>query len=95
MRIAIIKCADCGEELNRTLPFPPEAEAKIRMTSALAAGPCPKGCRSTFTDMNINTRIEMLDLTCPICEGMDPECDWEKPLPEKEMTNGQKENKER
>lgn len=53
-----IHCADCGAELNRTPPLTDEQAAEARVFSAFAAGRCPNGCRSTFTDLNINTRIQ-------------------------------------
>lgn len=65
MRIAIIHCADCGKELNRSIPFEKQDEAKVRMTSGFAAGPCPEGCRSTFSDLNINTRVKIVELEEP------------------------------
>lgn len=60
-KIAILKCKDCGKELNRSVPFEAKDEAKIRFSSGLAAGPCPNGCRSTFSDLNINTKLEIIE----------------------------------
>lgn len=59
MKIAILKCGECGAELNRSVPFEEKDESKVRLTSGFAAGPCPKGCRSTFSDLNLNTKIEI------------------------------------
>lgn len=56
--ILVLRCADCGQELNRTRPLTPDEAAFARVNSAMVAGRCPKGCRSTFSDLNINTRIE-------------------------------------
>ena len=58
MKILILRCADCGAELNRTKPVTANEADRARIHSAFAAGRCPHGCRSTFTDLNINTRIE-------------------------------------
>lgn len=56
--ILIMRCNDCGAELNRTNPLNPRDVASARLFSAFAGGKCPCGCRSTFSDLNINTRIE-------------------------------------
>lgn len=60
-KIAILSCADCGHELNRSIPFEAKDEGKVRMTSGFASGKCPKGCRSTFSDLNLNTKIKIID----------------------------------
>ena len=57
MKIAIIKCRDCGTELNRTIPFEDGHEGRIRVTSGLAAGKCPNGCRETLMGLNLNTEL--------------------------------------
>jgi len=54
--IIVVKCADCGAELNRSRPL-----TKDNYTQAVILGPimtpaCPNGCRSTFSDCNLNTR---------------------------------------
>lgn len=56
--VLIMRCADCGEELNRTGPLTQEQAARARILSAFAGGKCPKGCRSTFSNLNINTVID-------------------------------------
>lgn len=61
MKQAIIYCRDCETELNRTDPFPDEDEGRVVISSAFAALSCPKGCRATFKDMNINTRLVIVD----------------------------------
>lgn len=61
MKLAILKCRDCGTELNRSIPFEDKDESKVRITSGLAAGSCPKGCRSTFSDLNLNTKLEIVE----------------------------------
>lgn len=65
MKIAILKCNDCGKELNRSIPFEDADESKVRNTSVFSGGPCPNGCRSTFRDLNINTNIVIQDYIEP------------------------------
>lgn len=60
MKIIILKCRDCGAELNRSNPLSESDVAKAMITSGLAAGTCPKGCRSTFSDLNLNTKAEVV-----------------------------------
>ncbi len=57
--VAKLKCRDCGTVLNTSVPFERKDEAKVRLLSGLAAGRCPKGCRSTLPDLNLNTEIEI------------------------------------
>lgn len=54
---AVLTCADCGSELNRAEHVPEHARSRVAISSALVAGWCPKGCRSTFSDCNINTNL--------------------------------------
>ena len=61
-KIFILRCNDCGAELNRTEPLDEQAQSTARINSAFAAGACPNGCRSTFSDLNINTRIEEIEV---------------------------------
>ena len=56
--IGTLTCADCGTVLNTTNPLPDSDKGKVAMTSPLMAGKCPKGCRSTFSDLNMNTKLE-------------------------------------
>ena len=58
---AVLTCADCGSELNRAEHVPDSAKSKVAMASAFAAGSCPKGCRSTLSDLNLNTKLEWQD----------------------------------
>lgn len=62
MKIAKVRCRDCGEVLNETIPFPEEDIGKVMISSGGAAGPCPRGCRSTFSDLNLNTKCEVEDV---------------------------------
>jgi len=61
VKVLVLKCRDCGRELNRTEPLTEEQASHARITSAFAAGACPNGCRSTFSDLNINTEIEEIE----------------------------------
>jgi len=60
MWTAILRCGDCGAELNRAEHVPEDKKSKVGIASAFAAGDCPNGCRSTFSDLNINTRLEWI-----------------------------------
>jgi hypothetical protein len=55
--MGIIRCADCGAELNRTVLIDEPEKGNLAFGSAFAAGKCPNGCRSTFSDLNINTTL--------------------------------------
>ena len=54
--IIVSYCADCGAELNRTRPLEGNEYTLAVMGEFMSTKSCPKGCRSTFSDMNINTR---------------------------------------
>lgn len=61
-----IHCNDCGGVLNTSTPFENKEQlserwANLCFSGALMAGKCPNGCRSTFSDMNINTRMIIYD----------------------------------
>lgn len=53
-------CGDCGHPLNQSHPMAgsklKERWGQMVISSALCAGSCPKGCRATFSDCNINTK---------------------------------------
>lgn len=57
-------CADCKQELNRTKPLSGKELHDnwlfIVMGSPLMNNQCPKGCRSTFTDCNMNTKHQIV-----------------------------------
>lgn len=61
----LLLCADCRAEMNSTTEMTArEVEdewMKLALGSALVAGRCPKGCRATFSDCNINTRLVLVD----------------------------------
>ena len=56
-KILILECADCGHELNRTDPLTKYDAYIASMNARFNAGKCPNGCRSTFSDLNLNTKI--------------------------------------
>ncbi len=58
---AILKCRDCGHVLNTAEHVPEKEKARVAVSSPLAAGSCPKGCRATFSDLNINTDLEWVE----------------------------------
>ena len=68
--IIIVECADCGTELNRSVPLTARQYTMAVLTGPLNTRSCPKGCRPTFSDLNMNTkqRFERADGT-PISEG--------------------------
>jgi len=55
---ATLKCADCGIVLNTALNVPESEKGRVSASSGLVATPCPNGCRSTETDLNLNTKLE-------------------------------------
>lgn len=58
-------CADCDQKLNETVELTANEIYKdwgrITMGAGFNAGNCPNGCRSTFSDLNINTRQKVVD----------------------------------
>lgn len=54
---AVLTCADCGTELNRARHVPDKYRGQVVLSSPLVAGPCPKGCRATCSDINMNTDL--------------------------------------
>lgn len=56
--IGKLKCADCGEVLNTSAPMLEGDKFKASIAAPLVAGKCPKGCRSTFSDCNLNIVID-------------------------------------
>lgn len=54
---AKLLCHDCKALLNEAHNVPTSEKVLVITTSALVAGRCPNGCRSTFSDCNINTDI--------------------------------------
>lgn len=59
-------CHDCGKKLNSTTPMTADEIRKewtmLVITSGFNAGKCPGGCRSTFSDLNINTNMPIFDV---------------------------------
>ena len=64
MFVGILRCRDCGAELNRTKPVTEEHKSRIALFSAFAASNCPNGCRSTWSDLNINTDLSWEPAPC-------------------------------
>jgi len=60
---AILTCADCGQEMNRATKVPESKKGMVSLTSAFAGDDCRNGCRSTFSDLNINTKLEWVKET--------------------------------
>lgn len=62
----VVRCADCGTELNSTVPLSSrqvqEEWPRLAISSALVTGSCPRGCRATFSDCNINTNMTVVDI---------------------------------
>lgn len=62
--VILLKCAGCGIELNRSKVMTGKEIYKswtsIVITSGFNAGSCSNGCRSTFSDLNINTKLEIV-----------------------------------
>ena len=54
--IIVVECKDCGKELNRSRPITAEQYTGAVLSGPLVTGPCPNGCRSTFSDCNLNTQ---------------------------------------
>ena len=56
-----LRCADCGDELNRSHKMTGEelhrAWITMAINSGFNAGQCKNGCRSTWSDLNINTSM--------------------------------------
>jgi hypothetical protein len=59
-------CADCGAILNETSVFDTHKELRQAWPFLCLGGPlntreCANGCRSTFTDCNFNTKMQVYD----------------------------------
>jgi hypothetical protein len=54
--IIVVECRDCGTELNRSKPITSKDYTMAVLIEPLVTGRCPKGCRSTASDLNINTK---------------------------------------
>jgi hypothetical protein len=62
-----MKCRDCGHTLNHTTVFEnlkalQDAYIHLCFTGPMLAGCCPNGCRSTFSDLNLNARMVFVDV---------------------------------
>ena len=54
---ATLKCHDCGAVLNTATDVPESKKLQVIISSGLAAGKCPNNCRSTLSDLNLNTDL--------------------------------------
>lgn len=62
----VLRCGDCGKQLNETTEMTAQELwqrwTQLVLSSGFNAGKCPEGCRSTFSDLNINTGMVVLDV---------------------------------
>jgi hypothetical protein len=62
----VLRCHDCGKELNETIEMTAQELlqrwTQLVLTSGFNAGKCPDGCRSTFSDLNTNTGMVIEDV---------------------------------
>lgn len=56
--IIVVKCRECGAELNRSKPLTRKDYTLAVISAPLMTKPCPNGCRSTYSDCNANTLHE-------------------------------------
>lgn len=63
-QVAVL-CRDCGAELNSTVEMTAkqiyDEWTRLVMSSGLVTGACKAGCRSTYSDLNINTNLVVQD----------------------------------
>jgi len=63
--VKVIRCGDCGRELNRTVEMTGvelwDRWTQLAMGAAFASGKCSEQCRSTFRDLNLNFSSDILD----------------------------------
>lgn len=53
--VIVVRCKDCGEELNRSVRLTAKDYTQAVLSAPLNTKPCPNGCRSTASDCNANT----------------------------------------
>lgn len=63
----LVKCADCGAIMNETVPIKGE-ELKSKWSQLVITAPfnirqCKNGCRSTFSDLNLNHDLVIVEAT--------------------------------
>jgi hypothetical protein len=54
--VIVVECGNCGAELNRSVPLTAKEYTMAVLMGPLNTRSCPNGCRSTFSDLNLNTR---------------------------------------
>lgn len=61
-----VLCRDCGKVLNNTVPMTQEELRRgwthLVLSSGLVTGACPSGCRSTYSDLNVNTALVVFNV---------------------------------
>ena len=62
--IVLMKCCECGKELNRSKEINGKELHKMWMrvvfSGPLAAKSCPNGCRATYSDCNANISYDII-----------------------------------
>ena len=53
--VIVVLCRECKTELNRSKPITAKEYTQAVITAPINTKPCPKGCRATFSDCNMNT----------------------------------------
>lgn len=53
----MLTCHDCGRVLAEAVHVPESKQGLVAAQSCLVARPCPNGCRSTCSDLNLNTDL--------------------------------------
>ena len=60
----VLLCNDCGKQLNETSEMSGKEIKNLWtdmvLASGLVTGKCPNGCRSTYSDLNINTKLRIV-----------------------------------
>jgi hypothetical protein len=61
----LLLCHDCRAQLNATVEMTAaqvyDDWTQLVMSSGFVSGKCKQGCRSTFSDLNINTTLQIVD----------------------------------
>jgi hypothetical protein len=55
---ATLRCRECGTVLNTAEHVPEDRKVRVAMTAPFNCGRCPKGCRPTFSDLNLKTTLD-------------------------------------
>lgn len=57
----IVCCRDCGHFLAEANDVPTNEYLRIVMSAPLVTPRCPKGCRATFSDCNLNSELDWFE----------------------------------